>query len=322
MSIKIAVRLKPFSHTPGVRCVIPRSSSTLQAFPTLLRIDEKDCKLPLTGPVHNFTVQQDLEHDCVMVFGRAKEGYFRLKIKASHSGFEILSEKGPIKSAKIEKKLILAPEKPIERLSLGSHRAQDWDLVQRRSDLKEILPLLFCLGQKIPEIAPQPLMGTALLLALPDSRDQLEEKLLAFLKAAFSGTLVPRLNDDQHQGLVPEESIEGNPFFLLQEGSKMIRSLFFQQEDRKIRLLPHLPISLDAGRMTNIQVAGVGQMDLEWSKKLLKRVVLRVTQSGEIFLDLQKQIQSFRVGKKKIIKKGGSLLLESGAIYYLDRFEK
>lgn len=319
--IRIAVRLKPFSHTPGMSCVIPKSCAVIEAFPTLLRIDGKEWKMPLTGHVHGFTLQQDLEKNCIYVFGKAKEGYFRIRVEAHDDGFQIVSEKGPLKSGKITVERDPYSPASIERLSLGSHKAQDWDLVKKRMDLKEILPVLFLLGQKIPKILPQPITGTAELLKLPEEREKLEEALLAFVKASFKGMLVPRLVDDQHQGFVPHQEAKGNPFFLLQEGAKMIRSLFFKQDERRLAFLPNLPISFDAGRLIGLKAAGIGEIDLEWSKKLLKRAVIRAAISGEVILELQKEIKTFRVSKKKI-KKGEPLLVEAGKTYHLDRFEK
>jgi hypothetical protein len=303
MNIKIAERLRPFSLIPGAACVIPGSCSVLEAFPTLLRISGHEWKMPLTGPVAGFTMQQDLEKNCVYVFGKAKEGYFRLRIQASDSGFQITSEKGPLKSAHIDAEVPFVSKLLFERLSLGNHKSQDWDQVQRRSDLKEILPILFCLGQKIPPIPHQPLTGT-------------------FFKAAFRNLLVPRLIDDQHQGFVSDESAAGNPFFLIQQGAKMIRELFFRQTERRLAFLPNLPIPFDSGRMLGLQALGIGEIDLEWSKKLLRRVVIRAAASGEVLFELQNEIKSFRVAKKRKLKSNEPLLLEAGKTYHLDRFQK
>ncbi len=322
MKIKIAERLKPFSHLPGASCVIPGSCSVIEAFPTLLKIDGHEWKMPLTGPVADFTLQQDLEKHCVFVFGKAQEGYFRLKIEALSSGFQIESEKGPLKSAHLPAKVRLSENTLFERLSLGSHKSQDWDQVQKRCDLKEILPVLFALGQKSPFFPPQPLIGTARLLLMPTDRNRLASSIESFFRAAFKKLLVPRLVDDDYQGLVQEEAADGDPFFLLQEGAKLVRSLFFQQNERRLAFLPHLPVPFDSGRMLGIQVSGVGELDLEWSKKTLRRAILRVTTSGEVVLELQKEIKTFRVDKKRKQKKDEPLLLEAGKVYFLDRFEK
>lgn len=321
MNISIANRLRPYSHIPGAQCAIPGTHFILEAFPTLLRLGNIEIPLKFTGPVRDFTLQQDLEKNCALVFGKAKEGSFKIEIGAQSGGFEIsFYEEKKFFPAKL---FFFLPEQ-WERLSLGMHKAQDWDLVLRRFDLKEILPVLYGLGQKIPPLPSQPLTGTARLLAF--SEDRVLEGFEALCRAAFHKILVPRLHDDQHQGLCsdegPDEEAAGNPFFLLQEAARRIRSLFIREEDDRVRLLPNCPF--DAGRMANVQVK-VGSLDLEWAKRLLRRAVLRPAASGEIALDLQKEIRSFRVktgGREKGRKQSASepLLLEAGKTYFLDRF--
>lgn len=325
--IKIAERLRPFSHTPGAACIIPGTCLEIEAFPTLLKIDKREVQLKLTGPVKNFTLEQDLEKHCVWVYGRAKEGFFRLRVEASDAGCNVIVEKGSLSPLHIPFETHMAKRQTVERLSLGNHKAQDWDLVQKRCDLKEFLPVLFCLGQNIPLIPPQTLSGTARLLELPPDRKDLAPALQALFQAAFTKILVPRLIDDQYQGLVPDEPGSGNRFFLLQEGAKMIRSLFFKQNERRLSFLPNLPIPLDCGRMVGLKVAGIGDIDLEWSKKLLRRVVMHVSTSGEVILELQREIKNFRVRtsekeRGRTQKKGDPLLLEAGTTYILDRFQK
>lgn len=322
MKIEIGERLRPFSHMPGAACLLPGTSLVIEAFPTLLRMGDREIRWPLTGPVVDFTLQQDLERHCIFVFGRAKEGYFRLRIEGSDQGVHVEVEKGALEGICVRCEIPFVPKAPFERLSLGSHKAQDWELVQKRCDLKQLLPTLFCLGQKIPRIPPQPLQGTARLLTLPQERGELAAALEAFFKAAFTHLLVPRLKDDQHQGLVPEEEAKGDPAFLVQEGAKMIRSLFFEQTERRLAFLPHLPIPFDTGRMVGLKAPGIGEIDFEWSKKKLRRALIRASVSGEVLLELQKEIKTIRVGKKKKQKGSEPLLLEAGQTYLLDRFEK
>jgi hypothetical protein len=308
MKITIAQRLKPFSHTPGAKVVIPGTHFVLEAFPALLRIG--NLEIPLDVPVRDFTVSQDLEKNCVWVS--------RNRISASPDGFEILFGKErkffPIKIA------FSLPEH-MERLSLGSHKTQDWDLVLRRFDLLEILPVLYALGQKIPPLPPQPHTGTARLLDFPDETAFLGLEILC--RAAFHHILVPRLSDDQHQGLCPDEEGTGNSFYLIQESARRIRSLFFRQEGNRLSLLPSCPFA--AGRMTGVQTT-FGPLDLEWAKGILRRAVLHASMSGEVALDLQKAIKTFRLRLntwEKGRKRGPSetFLVEAGKTYLLDRFQ-
>src|SRR5690606_10876159 len=61
-----------------------------EAFPTLVRLGKKyDLHLHITGPVKGFTLEMDLERNCVIIFGKAQEGFYRLKIEASQNGIEV-----------------------------------------------------------------------------------------------------------------------------------------------------------------------------------------------------------------------------------------
>lgn len=297
-------------------CLIPGTCSVIEAFPTLLRFHNFEYAIDVKGPVKGFTLLQDLEKNCVFIFGKSQEAFYRFRLQASDGGFTLFSEKTK------ERHFFVAPIEfyipPVwERLSLGSHKAQDWDLVMRRFDLKEILPVLFGLGQKIPLIAPQPLLGIGKLL----NENQLED----FCRAAFSKILIPRLEDELYLGLVPKISVSGNPFFLLQEAAQFIRSLFFSQNERRLNFLP--TTLFDEGRLTRLQAPGVGEIDLEWASKMIRRVVIRASQSGEVILNFSKEIRGFRaahslsVRGKKILQ-GEPLLLESGKTYFLDNFQK
>lgn len=322
MQIAIKEQCKPFSHTPGAACLIPGTYAEAQAFPTLLKVAGHEVKLSCKGPVTGFTLELDLERHCVFVFGRAKSGYYKIRIEASDSGFHIHPERGEAleKPVHIQQEVDFIPKTAIERLSLGSHKEQNWDRIQ--GDLKTAVPILFALGQKGPVLPSQPLTGTALFLQMPKERSEVFNVLQAFFQTAFTKMLIPRLFDDQYQGIVPEGPIEGDRFFLVQQGAKFIRSLFFEANERRLKLLPHLPIPFDCGKMTCVKVPGVGELDFEWSKKILRRAVLRVSTTGEILFDLQKEIKFFRINKKAKHKATEPLLVQAGASYLLDRFQK
>lgn len=343
MKIEIAARLKPFSHTPGAACALPGSKQILEAYPALLKAAGRELKLDLSGPVKNFTVEQDLEKNCVWIFGQAAEGFYRLRVWAQEDGIRIRAEKAPLdgiayggseKGILRKKETLFLPSETeirlanaLERLSLGSHKAQDWDRAMAECDLKLWVPSLFFLGQKIPYIPPQKLSGTARLLAWPEERKGLALALERFFRASFAKIGVPRLRDDQHQGIAPEEPVQGDPFFLIQEGAKQIRALFFRQNDRRIAFLPHLPPEFDSGRMLGVQALGIGSLDFEWTKGKMRRAILRGNTTGEVVLDLQKGIESLRVrsqlnGKGKKLPAGEPLFIEAGKTYFLDHFQK
>jgi len=238
MRITIAQKLCPFSHRKKVGCVLPGVGTELEIYPALIRfIDGEEQPLDIQGPVERFTVEQDLEKGEVRLYGFAKSGYYK----------HTIAGKPPTK----------------ERLSLGSHKTQDWELIQRRNDPKEILPLWHKLGISLPDVKV-PVGGTATLLEKCTDLASLME----LYHIAFEGMLVPRLEDSFHQGvtLPPIESV-GSPLALLTEGAKKIRNLFFSQEGSQLHILPHLPKELHAGRMVQIASPSIGTLDFEWSKK-------------------------------------------------------
>jgi hypothetical protein len=97
----------------------------------------------------------------------------------------------------------------------------------------------------------------------------------------------------------------------------------FSSDDLKRPLANPLRKSpLTSGEDTAQVAPGIGKIDFEWSKKILRRVQIQASTSGEVILELQKEIKSYRVGKKTKQKAIEPLLLEAGKTYILDRFEK
>jgi hypothetical protein len=298
-------------------------------------------------------VQQDLEEGFIKVFGMAQEGYFRYCIHQKESGLFLKFEKIPkegltLTSSDSQTKLaqpaeILLSEKrqenmgrPFERLSLGQHKSQDWSGVKKRHDLTEIFPHWLRLGQVVPEVKKEDtLCGTLKLLQkcrqLAKSRDKVElaDSFINLFLAGFSGIMVPRIKDEEHQGFVEEESnlTASSALALLTEGSSLIRSLFFEEKDGIYHLLPCLPSEFHCGRLLGIVTSEGDIIDLEWTKKLLRRVIIRVNKDKEMTLSLQKDLKRFRL-KKSLASKGVILTADSkihcakGDVLYLDNFQK
>ncbi len=81
---------------------------------------------------------------------------------------------------------------------------------------------------------------------------------------------------NQYQGLMPLERSQGNvsPLAFLTEGARLIRNHFIEEEPNGIKILPALPPECHAGRLINVAIKGVN-LDLEWSKKTIRRLILR-----------------------------------------------
>lgn len=334
-----------------------------------------ELSLAIEGPVGDFTAQLDLERGSIKVWGHGLQGYFLYSIMAlpknagavlciekctqeiivkKLDGFEIQllrpnSFLNKILAAKDE--LIMARSMEgaeahtkysageLDRLSLGSHKAQDWQYVRRRLDLKEILPAWRRLGQMVPQIAPIDHKGTAGLLRRCQEHIQGKDKnrivpeLEKLFMAGFEGLLSPRLHDDEYQGIIPfqsTEAIKGNPFFLLSEGAKIIQDLFFQSNGDELSILPVLPPEFPCGRLINLSVDQLGSIDLEWSKKMIRRLVFRPFYQGEFLFNFEKDIRKFRLREKaektqessKVIHRGAGIKVKPGTQYFFDNFER
>lgn len=164
------------------------------------------------------------------------------------------------------------------------------------------------------------------------SRHRPEHILFSFRKlfrAGFTTMLTPRLKDEDFQGILQNETVhEGDtPLFLLSEGAKLIRSLFIAQNKNQISILPHLPPEFFAGRLLNIKCLSLGELDIEWTKKMLRRMVFRAVSDGEILFRFPSPLKQFRVreGRRdrgRVMHCGDLLEIKSGSFYLLDQFKK
>ncbi len=291
--------MKPFCHLPGTACVIPQTTTQVQAFPTLLRFTDLssgktwDEKLPWKGPVEGFTLELDLDKGCLQVFGKTAEGFRRHVIKDCWTSA------------------------PVEKLSLGKHTKLDWELVTRRMNMEEMVPILFLLGQTVQDASAK---SPILELLKFDDKVEVTHQLQLFFKAGFQGILTPRLTDGDFQGIVTEGPVEGSPLALLRSGYEAVRALLFI-EDNGFSFLPNLPPEFHAGHLQVRTHAG-DLVSMEWSKKLLKNVLIKPAMTREIPLTFQKSLHSFRVNKKSKHDVKKPLSLIEGQTVFLDRFEK
>ena len=350
MPLQLTNRIRPFSHLPGETCMLPSSSWKLRAYPTRFELENLGLErekilfsLEAQGPIQGYTLMQDLERDFVRIYGTAKDGYFSFRLTAEPDAIVLFLERCPERglpfSFQGEKKVLKRKESyafplvhkqlvhPHEKIHFGCHKKQDWTLIRRRLSLEEILPLWFALGRKCPK-EDLHYEGTAVLFKECETaieaqdRTQIGSLLLQLFQIGFGGMLTPRLLDTDFQGILPpQKKAQGSPLILLSHGADLIRMLFLGAEGDYLKVLPCLPVELHSGRAENLQVSEHLNLDLDWSKKTVRRLTLR--SSGEQLwkLKLQKDLKSFRLDGKRI-QIEESLQLEAGKTYILDRFEK
>lgn len=389
MKIQANQDLRVFSHNPGVSVLLPKTLMEVQVFPlrlefkplgdlkTVLALD-----FDLLGEVKNFTVFQDLKEGLIEVQGFSLNGFFRYRLFLSADGINLQILKAPKKLIvhlqegqdrlncrpikfelkkpfllplnspfeKVEGSFGFLPKKSFELLFLGMHKKLDIDLMKRRHDLKELLPLWLRLGQITPKLSFDEnglTEGNLKLLqeleraVLEKEKKKAEELLLMIFKTAFKGLFVPRLFDEQYQGILksddfakgfnmqnqPDSNKINDPIaasLLLSYGADLIRSLFFQEKENNFYILP--VSSIFSGRFVNLETQ-FGLLQIEWTKKLLKKMILKATKTVRLHLHLQRKISSFRMrldkkSKGKVFECETPLLIEEGKIYLFDRFQK
>jgi hypothetical protein len=280
--IAIRTKFRPFSHMIGVSCIIPGTDAIITAFPDRLKIDGLEIGLDHPPFVDGFTLQQDLERSCVWVFAKS----FRLKIVPSSGGIQLISDGKTLFFPHIYQTKFATS---IEKLSLGSHKSQDWDMILRRFDWKEMAPILYRIAQTVPGSA-SPIKGD----------------LSVFYRTSFQSMGVPQNKD----------------MSLLQSLFQTLRSYFFLEDRGDFLILPNNPFP--EGRLLQIQTE-MGFLDIEWASRKLKRAFFFPSKTGQIVLRLPKEIVSFRL-KKSLRCRGVSHLVRDpipvieGSPIYLDRF--
>lgn len=333
MSIKMGKLYHPFSHLPGESFTIPFSSEKIEIFPTAFRLLSKGelIHLPILGPVKGFTALVDFTRGLIKVFGTGANGYFQYSIYHENNKIVFSLEKGAIKewpylfTSKREK------PKPIhlERLSFGIQKSPDWELVKRRSLIEEILPFWFLAGQTtvLSDLFEG---GHCLLTDLANAIEKKEilkigDLFLSIFKAGFKGVFSPLSEDHFYQGYSKNPLVTGvNPDFLLQEGYRLIRKLLLK-EDKQVEIAPLILSLFSSGRAIGLK-SQFGFIDFEWTKRFLRRFIIKSENASKIFIQFPKEHRRCRLkenGKVKLIDltKPFSIQLKPSTSYFFDRFE-
>jgi len=369
MQISIAERLRPFDHLPGTTSPVPGSNYALQVFPALICLYDlasseptllAKIKINIQGPVKCFTVQLDLEKGNIVVFGESTNGYFRYRVASDSNGkslrlnierqpdqhiqFNLISADFQL-SKENETSYILYEDiknnevyKPalLSRLSLGSHKSQDWTMIKRRGCLKEILPIWLRLGQTILKPSVENLSENSLLknCELTIEKGDVTKLLNPFYTLfllGFKSLMTPRLVCDDYQGvelpILNPDSTTASPLTLLSYGAELITSLFVSFDSHTLKVLTRLPVEFHSGRFLHFRCENLGLLDLGWSKKTIRRMILFAESDTLIDLKFQKEIKSFRLKEKSDSKAknyapSDVLKIEKGKTYFFDCFMK
>ena len=365
MLIRISNKLLPFSISPGVRMIIPYTLWQVQIFPTKLilekgkscsKYDKKEIIWDIRGPFCFFSAVNDLEKGSIKVYSKNEDGNFFYIISAKEKNIVIDIKKIPNSSLSYlideNRKVINKGENislPInnsdfnllsyettERLCFGVHKKQQWERVVQRKDLKEILPIWLRIGQYIPCIDEKKstiLKKCEEAIAKKDVKNCLKYLMQTFqtsLSSIVPSIMVPSLVDDQFHGIFTDDNIEEyHPFILLKKGSKLIRSLFFQEHGNKLIFFPLKNISsfFPCGRFINIKTDSGIICNMMFSKRKIHTVTIKTFEPKEIELCFPSYVKSFRLRKNrrqkgKIYKENSFILNMEDSFFILDRFQK
>jgi hypothetical protein len=353
LNIKIDHHLKPFSHAYNTKTLIPYTEYVATISPGRILLSHIEgaeptiLKLMVQGPIEEFTVENEIVKGIVTVFMQTKEGYLRYRIFRKENELILQIERCPKNGIRIDfnqldKRYEKGEEIPIASLSpkeesspafsdisFGSYKAQDVDLVRRRSDLKEVLPLILSFAERVPisrsYAASQGCYELLPLLNKNLDGKELDRVLKIIYHAAFEGILVPRSNDTDYQGLV-ESISQDSPLPFLISFKELVLQLLVRFEGGHLFLLPQLPHSLDAGKIVGCTVP-FGFIDMEWSKRRLKSFILTATETRSLHLSCSQGLKGYRLrtkedhkGKTKLVT--DEVFIVEGKKYFFDKFTK
>lgn len=346
--MKIAHRFRPYSHAPGTSCLIPSTDCMVKAFPACFFVFSSceqvfELHFPFKERVKSFTVMQDLESSKVLVSGLSEKGFFSYSLYPSQGALFFKLERGPkeglslsikrkeensVEHLLVKNSLAVCKlpyvEKEIseEKIFFGVHKAQEWSSIEKRKNPKEYLPLCYLLAQTI-----LPFTSWKNPLETPSKATFLEEMQELFI-CFFDGMMIPRAQSKPYLGMDTSEKEVPSALFhlpLLAKTFAKIREVILIENEKTIQILTQLPPQLDSGRALNMKVRQ-GLIDLEWSKKSIKKLRLTVFEPGAFDFCFEKTIKSFRL-KGNLDKTSRRcscetpLFLEPG-FYLLDQFQK
>ncbi|SPN73599.1 hypothetical protein C10C_0432 [Chlamydia serpentis] len=328
--IDIMQYFKPYTIVPGQKLLIPGSLLYAQVFPAFWRLFSSEHEVlneeavEVQGPLKRFAVFQDLHRGGLTVTSESYK-YYLLP-----SGECTNSVKGKLPSAK----------KAGPLLSLGVHKHADWQKVRRRRDLKEILPLWFRLAAMVPESCRKTTEISIIGEVLKTAHHKVIEKhtteivptLLSLALAGFSDCFLPRIYDEEYQGILPCSAHEQKsvPFSLLYDSFAIIKDIFVRQEGQCVDILPALPPEFPCGRLVNVALCNLGTLSIVWTKKTIRQVELNAEHNGEVFLKFCSSLSSARLREWSQRSLSGlrrlslreSLEIKAGTTYLWDCFHK
>lgn len=340
-----------FTHRPGTMIYLSGTSHAIQIFPTALRLFDcrgtdrelvKEVFLPELGPCSEWTVFIDSMRQTVRVEGRGLRGFFRYHIYAGQEGVYIKPAAGTLRLVAhgvendvtkgdpfplTDSPAILA-RFPTPRLLLGCHKAPLWDRICEDPQMEELLPLWYQLFRpaSLEDIAPSSTLFGAVVQSVQNAASAaILPALATFFRVGMDGYFVPKRVDDAFLGydtpLLPDEMRLSEVHAAI---CALIRSLFIQEQGNILSILPCLPKELVCGRLLHETLLSGHQVDIEWRKGKIRRILLHAKTDGLVTLQASVSQASIRpIGgkaRKRSVAIGKEIEVLAGKVYLLDNF--
>ena len=293
-SIAIDQPYAPFTHQPGSSLRIPGTSLEAVIYPSKIIIGNFSIELPLGETADSFTALLDLKKGAIFVTVKTPIDYFRYRIRSGGEGVTILFDRGWKKSFFIP--CAVKRIDVLEKLSTGNYKKQEWEQIQKRGDLKEILPIWFMAACWFQE-------------------GSLPINLIESFKEGFSAIFAPN-NKECHTGY------KGLPAgFPIAD----FRAFFASYHASIITIMGSIPSLLVSGRVQNLKIENLFRVDILWSNGSLKKCIIMPLESRTCTLVFPGKTCRLRLNKRdkgSIFKRGDSFLFSLGKPLFLDRFTK
>ena len=347
MQIKINEKFEIFSQKNGSNFLILNTDFFASFYPGKVKFqnffndENHEICIKFEGPCDSFKVFQDLKSGNIKVYLKIKDEVLSYKIFSQENKIVIYFDRVFKSGAEIffketkrvfSKDKIFIPvektyiEKPKEILFFGLHKKQNIDDIFKRQNLLEIFPFIYLISQFYPDVKESQNLITSESKTNPMDKKDIYEKFSINFKSLFSFGFIPRTTDEEFQNILISNQINKNPIYILKSYAKDIRDLFFIGNDKKISILSLMPKDFFSGKFINIKTS-FGSIDIEWSKNLLKKAIIKSDQNIDIYLELQKDVKGYRI-KNNLKSKGSTnsrndvLNLKKNTTYFLDRFFK
>jgi hypothetical protein len=98
--------------------------------------------------------------------------------------------------------------------------------------------------------------------------------------------------------------------------------MFINEQDGCIKIIPHLLKEFHCGRLINASLHDKGMLDVEWTKKTIRRMRFLSKEDGEIAFHF-KGVSSYRLkyhGNEERFSNGKALSFQKNIDYHFDNF--